>query len=104
MLRGLVPMVLGNYYHLCQEAAPQPERRPMQWLATTLFIGGGYGFLLAFYFAGAASIPRRFAQYPAELETGSVYAVSGMLSAVVLLVGFLLYLWETGRRWGRLVA
>jgi len=100
MLMGLVPMVLGYYYHACQEAAPRPERGGVHGLVAGLFVVGGYGFLLMFYLAGADSVPRRFALYPAEVVgSGSAYAMAGFVAAALLLLGFLIYLWETGRRW-----
>ena len=64
---------------------------------------GAYGVFFMFYLAGAHSIPRRFALYPAELADGTGYAYWGMLFALLFLLGFLLYLGETGRRWWRAV-
>ena len=67
-------------------------------LALALLVLGGYGFLLAFYLGGAASVPRRFATYPAEVARGVTYARAALAFIALLLVGALLYIWETGRR------
>lgn len=104
MLMGLVPMVLGYFYHVCQEAAPREESRGLQRMIFWLFAVGGYGFLMMFYLAGAASIPRRYALYPDSLDGGPGYAALALVFGLVLLLGFVFYLWETGRRWTRAVA
>ncbi|MCC6202957.1 MAG: cbb3-type cytochrome c oxidase subunit I [Gammaproteobacteria bacterium] len=104
MLLGLVPMVLGYFYHACQEAAPQQESAGLHRLLFWLFALGSAGFLLMFYFSGADSVPRRFALYPELIESGSSLALIGLISASVALLGFLIYLWETGRRWVKALA
>ena len=104
MLMGLVPMVLGYFYHACQEAAPRQEANALQRAIFWLFVVGGYGFLLMFYVAGADSIPRRYAIYPASLESGPAYSGIALVFGLVLLLGLAFYLWETGRRWVRAVA
>ena len=60
---------------------------------------GGYGFLLMFYLAGAASVPRRFAVYPLEVAHGAGYALAASGFVVVFCVGLALYVSETGRCW-----
>jgi cytochrome c oxidase subunit I len=97
-LMGVVLMILGFAYHFCQESAPLPERPGLTRLIVALLVLGGYGFLLAFYLGGAASVPRRFATYPAEVARGVTYARVALAFIAVLLVGALLYIWETGRR------
>jgi heme/copper-type cytochrome/quinol oxidase subunit 1 len=59
---------------------------------------GGYGSLLMFYLAGVADIPRRYAAYPAEVARGVTYAQISLVFITVLLIGALLYIWDTGRR------
>jgi heme/copper-type cytochrome/quinol oxidase subunit 1 len=59
---------------------------------------GGYGFLSMFYWGGAHSVPRRYAIYPLEVAQGTLYAKIAVGFISVLLLGILLYLWETGKR------
>ena len=104
MLMGLVPMVLGYFYHACQEAAPREEANALQRAIFWLFVVGGYGFLLMFYVAGADSSPRRYPIYPASLESGPAYSGIALVFGLVLLLGLAFSLWETGRRGVRAVA
>ena len=99
MLLGMVPMVLGYFYHACQQAAPQTENTVLHRAMFWLFALGGTGFLLMFYLAGADSVPRRYALYPDSLSAGPGYAMAGLVFSVVVLAAFLIYLWETGCRW-----
>ncbi|MCC6165222.1 MAG: cbb3-type cytochrome c oxidase subunit I [Acidobacteria bacterium] len=101
MIEGLVLMVLGYFYHYCQERARMPESLPFQKTIVTLMLVGGYGFLLMFYLAGAQSVPRRYAIYPAELSHGAIYAGIAVVFAAVFLLGLLFYIYETGRNWVR---
>ena len=84
---------------MCQEAGAAPERTGYQRLLATLMVLGAYGFFLMFYLSGAYSVPRRFATYPAELAHGGAFSAIAAVFATVFLVGFLLYLAETGSRW-----
>ena len=59
---------------------------------------GGYGFLVMFYLAGVAGVPRRYAVYPPEVAVGTMYAKISLIFIAVLLIGALVYIWETGRR------
>ena len=65
---------------------------------------GGYGFLLMFYLAGVAGVPRRYASYPAEAAQGILYAKVSLVFIALLLTGALIYIWETGRRCVRSLA
>ena len=67
-------------------------------LTVGLIVVGGYGFLLMFYYGGAHSVPRRYASYPQEVAQGAAYARLALLFISALLVGVILYLWDTGRR------
>jgi cytochrome c oxidase subunit 1 len=100
-LAGVVFMVVGYFYHRCQELAALPESPGVQKAATALMMIGAYGFFAMFYFAGAYSMPRRYALYPAELAFGAKYAAGGAAFAATFLLGFILYLAETGKRWLR---
>jgi cytochrome c oxidase subunit 1 len=98
-LMGVVLMVLGAIYHLALVLTPQPENLKRSRLTAAHLVIGGYGFLLMFYLAGAASVPRRFAVYPADLSQGTVFANIALVFIAVLFGGLGLYLWETGRRY-----
>ena len=54
--------------HRSVEAAGKP-RAITRAIVTTVGVGG-YGFLLMFYLAGVAGVPRRYATYPAEVAQG----------------------------------
>lgn len=95
---GVVLMILGTVFHLVTELSKVPESLAL----TKTIIGtvgvGGYGFLLMFYLAGVAGVPRRYAVYPAEVAVGTLYAKISLIFIAVLLIGALVYIWETGRR------
>jgi cytochrome c oxidase subunit 1 len=95
---GVVLMILGTVFHLAADLSKLPESRTI----TRTIVGtvgvGGYGFLLMFYLAGVAGVPRRFAAYPDEVARGLMYARMSLVFISVLLAGALLYIWETGRR------
>lgn len=97
-LAGLVFMVIGYFHHRLQEVTELPERPGTQWTAIVLMVVGAYGFFAMFYFAGAYSIPRRYAIYPAELAFGAKYAAAAAVFASAFLLGFIFYLTETGKR------
>lgn len=103
-LAGLVFLVLAYFHHLFQGATDRQENPLLQRASALVMTVGAYGVFFMFYLGGAYSIPRRFATYPAELAHGTGYAHWGMLFALLFLVGFLLYLGETGRRWWRAMA
>lgn len=103
-LAGLVFLVLAYFQHICGTATGLPERPALGSMATLAMVIGAYGLFYMFYVAGAYSIPRRFALYPAELAHGITYAQWGMVFGLVFLLGFLSYLGETGRRWWRAMA
>lgn len=95
---GVVLMILGAVFHLASDLSKLPESRTL----TRTIVGtvgvGGYGFLLMFYLAGVAGVPRRYATYPDEVARGIMYARVSLLFITVLLAGALLYILETGRR------
>ncbi len=99
MLAGLVFLVIGYFYHLCQEAAAARERAGYQKLLATFMVLGAYGFFLMFYLSGAYSVPRRYAAYPAELAHGTTFSGIAAAFAALFLLGFVLYIVETGQRW-----
>ncbi len=99
MIEGLVLMVLGYFYHYCQEKTKLQENLYFQKIIAALILVGGYGFLLMFYLSGAHSIPRRFAVYPADLSSGAQLSGIALIFISIFLLGLVLYIYETGRRW-----
>ena len=97
-LLGVVMMVLGTLHHLAGEFAEAPENARLSKVITTLFLIGGYGFILMFALGGAHSVPRRFAAYPQDVAQGIGYARMALPFIAVLAGAVLLYLWDTGRR------
>jgi cytochrome c oxidase subunit 1 len=99
MVAGLAFLVIGYFYHRCQEAAALRENKGYHQLLIVLMTAGAYGFFLMFYLAGAFSVPRRFAVYPVEVGHGAGFAGWAALFATLFLVGFVLTATEVGRRW-----
>jgi cytochrome c oxidase subunit I len=95
---GVVLMILGAVFHVAADLSKLPESRSLTRAIVTTVGVGGYGFLLMFYLAGVAGIPRRYAVYPEEVARGIQYANVSLLFITVLLLGALLYVWEAGRR------
>jgi cytochrome c oxidase subunit 1 len=100
-LMGVVLMILGAIYHLAVTLTPQPENERWSRATAAHLLIGGYGFILPFYLAGAESVPRRYAAYPAEIARGELFANIALLFGLVLLGGVGLYLWDTARRCAR---
>jgi cytochrome c oxidase subunit I len=85
LLLGMVAMVLGFMTYLTN---PQP-RYGVAWLGYWLYLAGGVIFVLAFLWAGAASVPRRYAVHVAEWlpydrvgSIGATIAIAGVLIIV----------------------
>jgi len=97
-LMGVVLMILGFASYLGEERGQLAERMGLTKLTVSLIAVGGYGFLLMFYYGGAHSVPRRYASYPQEVAQGAAYARLALVFISALLVGVILYLWDTGRR------
>src|SRR4029453_16832445 len=95
---GVVLMILGTVFHLAADLSKQPESLALTRTIVTTVGVGGYGFLLMFYLAGVAGVPRRYAAYPEETAQGILYAQLSLVFIGILLVGALVYIWETGRR------
>ena len=95
---GVVLMILGVVFHLSTELSKVAESDRLTRAIVGTVAVGGYGFLLMFYLAGVAGVPRRYAVYPAETAQGVFYAKLSLAFIAVLLLGALIYIWETGRR------
>lgn len=98
-LMGVVLMLLGFASHLGVQMSGMPDSRFMRRLILTLFLIGGYGFVLMFFWAGSHSVPRRYAVYPHELAWGTHDARVSVVFIGILILGLLLFLWETGKRY-----
>jgi cytochrome c oxidase subunit I len=101
---GVVLMILGTVFHLTTSLSNIAENMRLTRAITTTVAIGGYGFLLMFYLAGVAGVPRRYANYPAETAQGIFYARLSLVFIAALLAGALIYIWETGRRCVRVLA
>lgn len=97
-LMGVVFMILGFAYQFVSELSRMPENGKLGKTITTLLTVGSYGFVAMFYYAGAHSVPRRYAVYPELVSQGVDYARIALVFIVILLVGLTLYWWEFGRR------
>lgn len=97
-LMGVVLIILGFIDHAGKEISGVEEVPWRSRLTVALLLIGGYGFLSMFYWAGAHSVPRRYAIYPLEIARGTTYARIAVGFISVLLLGILFYLWETGKR------
>src|SRR5215472_3120222 len=97
-LMGVVLIILGFIDHAGKELSGLEEKASLSKLTTALLLIGGYGFLFMFYWGGVRSVPRRYAIYPQEVMQGTLYARVAVGFITLLLLGILLYLWETGRR------
>ncbi len=61
---GVVLMILGAVFHVAADLSKLPESRPLTRAIVTTVGVGGYGFLLMFYLAGVAGVPRRYRRLP----------------------------------------
>jgi cytochrome c oxidase subunit 1 len=97
-IMGVVLMILGTVFHLSTELSKVPESGAL----TRAIVGavgvGGYGFVLMLYLAGVAGVPRRYSSYPAEVAIGATYAKVSLIFVTVLMLGAVIYIWETARR------
>jgi cytochrome c oxidase subunit 1 len=101
---GVVLMILGAVFHLTTALSKVSESGQLTRVIVTTVGVGGYGFLLMFYLAGVTGVPRRYATYPEEAAQGIFYARLSLAFIGILLVGALIYIWETGRRCVRVLS
>lgn len=97
-LMGLVLLTLAYFYHGMGPSPSEVQSGGMDWTSLFLMLFGGYGFLLMFYLAGAYSVPRRYAAYPAQVAYGSGYAGAAAIFAGIFLLGLLLFFIRTWKR------
>ena len=87
---------LGWVFQRLEERSNSHTSLASRWLIAVLVFGGTTLFLVSFYVAGAAGVPRR---YSLEPGVGPIWAVWGSIGAIALLAGLLIALVEGLRLW-----
>lgn len=86
---GNVLLSVGFFWWVAHAMGGTPAGAGRHPTALALIMAGGLGFVLMFYFGGAHSVPRRYAQYPAELAIGAKLASVAAWFALAYLAGML---------------
>ncbi|MGZ3506216.1 MAG: cbb3-type cytochrome c oxidase subunit I [Vulcanimicrobiaceae bacterium] len=94
LLEGVLLFTLGWAFVNLEQRAGTISNLVTRWLVGLGMFGGGGLFLLSFYMAGAAGVPRRYA---AEPVPGPYLASMATIGALILLAGFLLAIFEALR-------
>lgn len=95
---GNVLFSIAFFYWFSTQTTSLPKlEKHTKWVLAILLVGG-IGFLLAFYLAGADSIPRRYSTYPSELASGSTLAIIGAAFASIYLVAILAFFYHISKR------
>lgn len=94
LLLGVLLFTLGWVFVNLEQRSGERSSAFVRWLAGALVLGGGTLFLLGFYTAGAAGVPRRYALEPAP---GAAIASSATIGALLLLAGLLVVFGEAIR-------
>ena len=100
LLEGVLLFLLGWVFVSLEHRADTVSSTLTRWLTGIGVFGGGGIFLLSFYVAGAAGVPRRYALEPAP---GPWWSGMATIGALILSVGLLIALVE-GIRLARLPA
>jgi cytochrome c oxidase subunit 1 len=87
LLEGVVLFTLGWVFVNLEARSGAESSTIVRWLVGIGMFGGGALFLMSFYLAGAAGVPRRYAIEPAP---GPFFANIATIGALVLFVGFIL--------------
>ncbi len=95
---GNVLFSIGFFYWFSIQFTENVKPEKFIKLTLAMLLIGGAGFLLAFYFGGADSIPRRYSTYPAELSAGAPLAVIGALFATIYLIAILIFFFNISKR------
>lgn len=95
---GNVLFSLAFFFWAANEFSATQEVQRRYGLKMALLLIGGFGFVLMFYFAGAYSVPRRFAIYPKEFTSAALMASAGAWFAVLYLLAILWMLWDIVKR------
>lgn len=95
---GNVLFSIGFFYWFISQFTEKITSKKFTNLTLTILLIGGIGFLLAFYIAGADSIPRRYSSYPEELAAGKPLALLGAIFATIYLIAILLFFITISKR------
>lgn len=95
---GSLLMSLGFFIWFTKQYSTISTPFPLTKLKITLLLVGGIGFLLAFYFAGAESIPRRYSDYPSEFGNAKMWANMGAAFASIYLIAILIFFYNITKR------
>jgi len=95
---GNVLFSIGFFYWFSTQFTEKINLEKFTKLTLTILLIGGIGFLLAFYIAGADSIPRRYSNYPEELSKGVSMAVTGAIFATIYLIAILIFFIKISKR------
>lgn len=95
LLAGIVLIILGGIANTLSTLTEHSLKRAQA--AVTVLLIGGYGFVTMFYLGGITSVPRRYAQYPADVAQGSTLAEIALVFVALIIIGVLKYLWDVGR-------
>ncbi|MBW7855785.1 MAG: cbb3-type cytochrome c oxidase subunit I [Ignavibacteriaceae bacterium] len=95
---GNVLFSLGFFYWFSKQFSGEEIKYKFSKLTIILLILGGAGFLAAFYFGGADSIPRRYSTYPVEFTTAKTLALIGATFASVYLIAILIFFANISKR------
>jgi cytochrome c oxidase subunit 1 len=94
LLEGVLLFIMGWAFVKLEQRADAVSTLLVRWLVGLGMFGGGGLFLLSFYMAGAAGVPRRYAVEPVP---GPYLAGIATIGAVIFLLGFLLAVFEAVR-------
>ena len=94
LLEGVLLFTLGWVFVNLEQRAGASSASLIRWLAGLGVFGGGALFVLGFYMAGAAGVPRRYAVEP---RPGPYLAGIATVGAIVVLAGLLVVAYEAVR-------
>lgn len=94
LLEGVLLFIFGWMFFMLERRSGRVTSAVVRWLTGLTFFGGGGMFLLGFYAAGAAGVPRRFAIEPTP---GPHIAAWSTVGALILTLGILLIIGEAVR-------
>lgn len=95
---GNVLFSLGFFYWFSTQFIDKLVMSQLTKFSLAILLIGGTGFLLAFYIAGADSIPRRYSTYPEELSVGVNMATIGAIFATLYLTAILIFFYNISKR------
>ncbi|MBS1949657.1 MAG: Cytochrome c oxidase (B(O/a)3-type) chain I [Cytophagales bacterium] len=100
MIAGLVMIIMGYFFHVVLEISESNRNERTSQIILGLYLIGGYGFVMAFYMAGADSIPRRYSSYGWDvISKGPFWAEMGLFFGLLLFLAILLYFIVFFNKW-----